>query len=357
MKILIVKTSSIGDVIHALPVLEYLRRRFPFAQIDWAVEKGCKELLEAHPLVDRILVLDSRAWRKSLAKRGTWREIGEFFGKLRREEYDLLIDLQGNSKSALVTFSAKAKEKVGFGWRALPEKPNWLVTTHRYLPPEGLSVRERNLQLVQQHVSDFSSVDFSVTTFKLTEEEKRRKEEILAQCRGARLMIAFGSKWKNKRLSEETLFPLIKKIEEEFHPAFLFIWASEEERRVANKLQACFPRDSQSVGDLSLNLWQSLMAEMQGVLAMDSAALHLCATTTTPSFSVFGPSSSEYYKPEGERHLAVQGVCPYERIFEKRCPILRTCQTGACIRNMRADELFKQFSPWWIRARREGSCC
>lgn len=348
MKILIVKTSSIGDVLHTFPVLAYLRRRFPSAEIDWAVEKESASLLRAHPKLDEIVVLDTRSWRKTLLAKKTRQEIGDFLRALRRKKYDLLIDLQGNSKSALVTCAARAKEKVGFAWRALSEKPNWFVTTRRYAPPVHLSVRERNLHLVQRHFGDFSKEEISSIHLRLSSEEVARKEKILSALQGAGLMICFGSKWKNKQLSEETLFLLLQKIEEKYKPALLFIWGNAAEKQRADHLQRSF-KNSHSIGGLTLNLWQALMAEMRGVLAVDSAALHLCATTNTPSFSIFGASSSRFYKPDGERHVAVQGACPYGQLFEKRCPILRTCATGACIRSLSANDLFAAFEQWWQR--------
>jgi heptosyltransferase-1 len=74
---------------------------------------------------------------------------------------------------------------------------------------------------------------------------------------------------------------------------------------------------------------------------MDSATLHLCGTTSTPSFSLFGPSSASIYKPLGEHHVAFQGSCPYGRTFVKRCPILRTCKTGACMKDLTAKRIFQ----------------
>jgi heptosyltransferase-1 len=82
---------------------------------------------------------------------------------------------------------------------------------------------------------------------------------------------------------------------------------------------------------------------MDCVIAMDSAALHLCGTTLTPSFSVFGPSAASIYKPLGSQHTHVQGFCPYKQEFIQRCPLLRTCKTGACIKNLQAEELFQHF--------------
>ncbi|MFI5334117.1 MAG: lipopolysaccharide heptosyltransferase I [Chlamydiales bacterium] len=347
MKILIVKTSSIGDVLHSFPVLSYLRRQFPEAQIDWAVEKESVSLLQAHPELNQVLVLDSRAWRMACFAKKTREEVRTFLRLLRKEEYDLLIDLQGNCKSALVTLLARAKEKVGFAWSSLPEKPNWFVTTHRYAPPKNLSVRMRNLYLVQQHLQDLAPFVPAEITLTISPEEAARMEEIVRKTQGAPLMVCFGSKWKNKQLNEETLFFLLKKIEEKFKPSFVFVWGNEKEKRLADRLKLSFPRDSQSVGDMGLNFWQALMRKMRGILAVDSAALHLCATTKTPSFSVFGASSAAYYKPEGSEHLAMQGACPYGQMFEKRCPILRTCATGACMRSQSADALFSAFAPWW----------
>ena len=97
------------------------------------------------------------------------------------------------------------------------------------------------------------------------------------------------------------------------------------------------------VDRLPLPTWQNLMDEVDLVIAVDSSALHLCGTTSTPSFSIFGPTSQRVFKPMGERHFAVQGSCPYGRTFEKQCPVLRSCPTGACIKELTVEELFEAF--------------
>lgn len=348
--ILIVKTSSIGDVIHTFPVLDYLRQRFPDARIDWVVEKSCADLLRAHPRLDHVQVVDTRVWRKALTSAKTRQEIAQFIKELRQTKYDLLIDLQGNSKSALITLFAKAQAKVGFDWKSVPEKPNLLVTTHKYFVPPHLSIRKRYLHLAQSHFHDVDESAILPVELKITDEEQDRLQKILQEpsiAKGMRLMVCFGSKWKNKRLKEETLVELLKQIKLSYHANFVFIWADAEEKRIADAFHAFFPGNSSSVGRLSLNLWQALMTKMQGVLAVDSAALHLCGTTATPSFSIFGPSAASLYKPEGSRHVAYQGSCPYGRTFIKRCALLRSCSTGACMRDLDPEELFQSFSSWW----------
>lgn len=346
MEILIVKTSAIGDVVQAFSTLNYLLKKFPHAKIDWVVEKSASALVLFHPQIRETLILDTKSWRKNLFGKTTHEEMRLFTKQLRSKRYDLLIDLQGNCKSALVALLARAKAKVGFSWKSLAEKPNYLATTHRYFPPDHLSSRAKNLFLAQSFFNDFSTLVPTTLDLKISPEEQSRLKAILSTLSTPRLMVCAGSKWKNKQLGEETLLALLKMIYGKFVPTFLFIWSNEDEKKSADRLAAHFP-GSITLGDLSLNLWQALMARVEGVLAVDSSALHLCGTTKTPSFSIFGPSSSSFYKPEGKRHVAVQGSCPYGKTFHKRCPILRTCTTGACIRALKAEDLFEQFKRWW----------
>lgn len=107
MRILLVKTSSLGDVIHNLPVASDIRKRMPHARIDWVVEEGFVELPRLHPGVNRVIPVAIRRWRKSLLSTDTWREIREFRQALQAVSYDLILDSQGLLKSALIAHSAR----------------------------------------------------------------------------------------------------------------------------------------------------------------------------------------------------------------------------------------------------------
>ncbi len=342
--ILIIKTSAIGDVIQSFPVLEYLRQKFPHARIDWAVEQGIAPLLKAHPYIDHVIEIGFKRWRRAPFSGQTWKEMSAMKKDLRSTDYDLAIDLQGNTKSAFITASARAKTKLGFGWDSVREKANLLVTNKRYSVPAHLNVRLKYLQLVQEYFNDTQEFKTEGIHLQITLSERERLQSLCNES--PQLMVCFGSKWPNKRLDPVALTAFLRKIAYEYGFSFLFIFADEEERQIAEELAAIFGEKGKSVGNLSLPLWQALMWEMDGVIAVDSAALHLCGTTQTPSFSVFGPSMASFYKPIEERHQAVQGVCPYGRTFVSRCPILRTCATGACIRALKADELFAAFQQW-----------
>ncbi|UCV28248.1 lipopolysaccharide heptosyltransferase I [Ferribacterium limneticum] len=106
MRILIVKTSSLGDVIHNLPVLSDIRRHFPDAEIDWCVEESFSAIPRLHPGVGTIIPVAIRRWRKNLLKAATWREIAEFRRLLQVCAYDAVVDTQGLLKSALIASQA-----------------------------------------------------------------------------------------------------------------------------------------------------------------------------------------------------------------------------------------------------------
>ena len=104
MRILLVKTSSLGDVIHNLPVASDLRCQFPEASIDWCVEESFADIPRLHPGVGTVVPVAIRRWRKTLLRASTWQEIGEFRNRLGRAAYDAVLDTQGLIKSGLITF-------------------------------------------------------------------------------------------------------------------------------------------------------------------------------------------------------------------------------------------------------------
>jgi len=337
VKFLVVKTSSLGDIIQTFPVVEYLKKKFPAASIDWVVEQEYIGLVGAHPLIRQAIPFGIRAWRK---KRMSFTEMAVSLGRLRQEKYDVLFDLQGNTKSSLITACARAHKKVGLGWKSVTEFPNFFVTNHHVEVNPSSQIQEKYLYVVQHYFNDKEPFLPEGVALKLTPEEETELQQ-LGTIDRPKYMVACNSFWVNKRLPEEVLRELL---EDESEPYYFFIWGSLEEKQVAERLKSHFLDRSETIGNLTLPLWQALMRKMDLVIATDSAALALCGTTQTPSRSFFGPSKASVYKPLGDHHVAWQGACPYGKTFEVRCPILRTCKTGACLRSVSADQLKKEKS-------------
>lgn len=346
VSILIVRTSAIGDVIQTLPVLQYLQKRFPDAKIDWVVEEGIGSFLRQIECVSlhRVIEIQTRQWGMALFSLKTYQQIRAFYRTLRSVKYDIIFDLQGNAKSALITRCAFGKGKVGFGRQSVREKINLFATTTQIEMPLEINIRLKYLGLVQKYFEDKEAFDLKGYTFCIPPEEKKRLEPL-----SSRLMIAVGSRWKNKTLSEGGLISFLQKIAESTDVSFLFVFGNETEKALANRLIAHFPNRAIVVGDLSLAAWQTLMCSVDGVVAVDSAALHLVGTTKTPSFSIFGPTQASIFKPLEEHHHTIQGQCPYGRSFIKQCPVLRTCPTGACIQEISIDAVFGAFQKWYTQ--------
>ncbi|MBA3722958.1 MAG: lipopolysaccharide heptosyltransferase I [Parachlamydiaceae bacterium] len=349
MKILIVKTSSLGDIIHAFPLLEQLRNQYPEATIDWVVEDPFAQLVQAHPAVNNVLRVKTKKWRKSFFKKETREEIRAFIRLLRSNKYDLLYDLQGNIKSGLITGAAISSQKIGFAKETVPELPNMLFTTRRYNPPKGHNIREDYLFLAHNQISGPFQGGEGVQ-LKISKDDEVKIQTLLGHpklSKGKKILVCSGSNWTNKQLSKECLGAFLKKISQANEVSYLFAWGSPEEQKIANGLAESFPESSIVIDKLGLPALQNLMSRLDLVIAMDSLPLHLAGTTPTPTYSVFGASLSEKYKPLGQRHGSFQGACPYGQKFEKRCTILRTCSTGSCVKDIQPDMLYNHFAQWW----------
>ena len=235
--------------------------------------------------------------------------------------------------------STKALAKVGFGLRRSPEWPNVLATTHRFNPPPGQNIREDYLYAVQRYFNEESITIHEEVVLKISPAEEEKLKALLQNSSHPyQVLVCPGAAWTNKQASFESLKILLKALEKKYQAHFLFTWGTVEEEKLSTRLfvEVAY---GQLVDKLSLPLLQNLMRHVNLVVAMDSLPLHLCGTTPTPTLSFFGPSSASKYRPQGERHQSFEGTCPYGMRFEKRCPHLRTCPTGNCIKEISLESI------------------
>jgi heptosyltransferase-1 len=146
-RILLVRTSSLGDVVHTLPVLAALRRRLPAATLGWVVEEAFAPVLTGHPDLDRLIVVRLRHWsRRPLAPR-TLREVAGFLAALRRFAPQVVLDLMGNHKAAVIALLSLAGRRIGHAraWRREPSSAVWLSET---VPARGTHAVDRALSLL-----------------------------------------------------------------------------------------------------------------------------------------------------------------------------------------------------------------
>ena len=346
-RFLIVKTSALGDIVQTFPVVQYLKYRFPDALIDWVVEERNASLVTAHPEINETIQINAKKWKSNWWKICTYKELWKSIQALRRTEYTAVFDLQGNVKSAFVMLFCKTSKKVGFGWKTAPERISCAVTNIRANPPKGQNIRRDYLFVTQSYFKDFSVSFSEEVSLKLDAHEEKIVKEWQQLLPKNSWMVCPGSSWINKQMTEKSFLQFLENVHAQYKPFFVFVAGSEKEQKFAEILSLKFPNSSLIASQLSLPVLQHIMDAMQLVLAVDALPLHLAGTTQTPTFSFFGPSVSFKYRPLGDRHFSYQGECPYNETFEKRCKYLRSCKSGACLRDLSSGALFSSFSNWW----------
>jgi heptosyltransferase I len=147
MRILLVKTSSLGDVVHNLPVVADIRNHFPDAQIDWIAEENFAAIPRLHPDVNRVFPVAMRRWRKHLSSGAVWQQWRVFKQSLQAQDYDFVIDTQGLLKSSLIARSARGL-RCGFDWHSAREPLASFAYQRKFTVAKNLHAVERNRQLV-----------------------------------------------------------------------------------------------------------------------------------------------------------------------------------------------------------------
>lgn len=339
-RILIVKTSALGDVTLALGILPHLKTLAPDAKIDWACEATIAPLVRRHPLIHRVIEVDTKRWRRSFLSHR--KEIKKSLLELRNERYDLIFDLQGNIKSGIITLLSKGQLKVGFGKKRIAEWPS-LLATHRRFNPKPISALSDLLAIVYASFGKErpkTPPKAPALSFELDPAEKALIESLNSENA---LIVCPQSIWANKRFKRKTLSQFLRLIAEHYSCRFLISWKTPIEQINGEKTAKEIGSAAALLPELSAPALSAVMGRSLGVISVDSFPLHLAGLSGVPTFSVFGPSLGTYYKPAGPQHAHFQGTCPYDIAFDKRCPILRSCQTGSCMKQIDAMELFSAF--------------
>src|SRR5258705_13600149 len=148
MRILIVKLSSIGDIVHTLPALAALRDAMPRAEISWVVERASAEILRDNPILDRLIEVDTKALRRGLMSGETLRAPRQQLRRVRASAFDIALDFQGLLKSASIARLSGARRVFGYSREGLREPASRLLLSKKVYVPKRTHVISRALQLV-----------------------------------------------------------------------------------------------------------------------------------------------------------------------------------------------------------------
>jgi lipopolysaccharide heptosyltransferase I len=339
MRVLIVKMSALGDIIHALPVLSFLHQVSPGIEVDWAVEEQFREILEGNPLISRLHQVRTRRWRKAPLAVATRREIGEIRTTLRARNYDLVFDIQGNIKSGLVDWMSGGTTVIGFSADLLQEKANLLFTTRQIPSRRGdHHVTDQYLRVVSVPFGrDFKGMVLTTDIHTLPEDDTPAEALLATIADGLVFLLHCGTTWETKFWYDEGWVSLGKSLLALYPDSTLLLsWGNEKERDTVTALADAIGRGARVLGHYPLKGFTALLKRVDLVIGGDTGPVHIAAAVGTPTVSLYRASDGKRSGPRGGHDIIVQAPLPCTACFRTHCD-----KDAECRRSITVDMVLK----------------
>jgi len=303
MRVLIIKMSSLGDIIHTLPALTEAKKAVPDISFDWVVEEPFSEIPLWHPAVKNIIPIALRRFRKQGWHRVDRKELTQFIKKLRSEKYDLIIDAQGLLKSAALIWLARGKKRSGFSWKSARESMASLFYPNQAVVPWGQHAVHRTRALFAKalgYSSATESVDYGIEVTRLPDFSLDTPYYVFLH----------GTTWNTKHWPE-VYWVQLAKIVTDAGFAIQLLWGNDLEKIRAEKIAAGLDKAFVMQRKLTLAEAAGVLAQAKGIVTVDTGLGHLAAALGVPSVGLFGPTNPNHSGMLGQRqiHLASKFGC------------------------------------------------
>ncbi|MCL4500504.1 MAG: lipopolysaccharide heptosyltransferase I [Deltaproteobacteria bacterium] len=311
--ILIVKLSSFGDVLHALPTLEALRTTFPTAYLTWLVEAAYAPLLQDHPAGVEVLPAP-RLKPGSIIQGGNPRLLARLIHRLRSSQFDLVIDLQGLLKSAIWVGLAKSRRKLGYD---RTREGSYRVLTERLAPYD----REAHAVLRYLNLAHYLGAPVTPPRFRLALGAGLDISHLLpAETRSRLVVLHPGARWPSKLWPTVAWAQLGDWLSRE-HGFRVVITGSAADKNLAADIKNQMRQPPLLLaGRTTLPELAAVLRQARFMVTTDTGAMHLAAALETPVVAVFGPTAPWRTGPFGEGHQVVRQDLACSPCFQRRCP-------------------------------------
>ncbi len=308
----IIKPSSLGDVVHAMPILSALRSIWPSAHLTWVVNAPFRELLQGHRDLDELIVYDRRG--KGIDRSGIG-GMAQLLGRLRRGRYDLTIDLQGLLRSAIMTAATGAPVRVGMA--DAREGARWFYTDHVDAPRLGLHAVERVLRVAAALGAEVAEPIFNPP---ISEDDRAWASEVLAEVPRPRVILNLGARWLTKRWPPEHFAEIGRRILAKFGGGLIAVGASEDRALVDALARHAAPATILDLcGQTRLPQLAALGLGADLLISNDTGPLHLAAAAGARVTGIYTCTSPKLTGPFGPLVTTVQSCVWCAPSYRKNC--------------------------------------
>lgn len=299
-RVLIIKLASMGDLVHLLPALTDAKKADPSILFDWVVDRSFAEVASWHPAIHTTFLTNHRKWRASLFKKKTWLEFSALIQQINQNSYDIIIDAQGNIKTALLSLLIKGK-KAGFDGSSIPEWGSQFFYDKKVSSSKKLHAITRLRQLFAK-VLDYplpsTPPDYQIDTKKLPPPSTLLSSSYL-------FFVPIAS-FPSKLWPEESWTELVKQ-SRVFNCPIVIPWGNEKERLRALKLAEL---DNVLVlPKLSLSEIGYLLLHAKAVVSMDTGLSHIAAALDIPTITLYGPTDPNLTGTMGRNQIHLTAPC------------------------------------------------
>lgn len=326
-RILLIRLSSIGDVLFASPVAEKLRQRFPKAHITWVVETKSKDVIVGNPFVDEVLVWNRKSWNKNARQEKKYLQLinlnYKFSQSIRALKPDLVINMQDDFRSAVLTHISGAKYRIcPANFRKTNKcSANILVDNTavkhsmlKYvslLSPLGIDIKDTHMTM------PFTTEDIAYADDLLIEQDLQSKQFVILNPAASSEKKIWPSKY---------YAALADLLIEKCNTPVVFLGAEPDRALVAEIISQMNHKAYDFSGKTTLNQLGALVQKAKLFISGDTGPLHIAAAVRTPTVSLFGHTNPEKYAPLGDSNIVLTGKTMHDikpsKVFQAACTFL-----------------------------------
>ncbi|HNZ66043.1 MAG TPA: lipopolysaccharide heptosyltransferase I [Planctomycetota bacterium] len=304
-KILIVKLSSLGDIVHTLPMVLNLKKAYPESEIHWLVTRSFANILKNVRQIDKTHFFERDRWRGMKNTISNLSEICALLKTLKQENYDIVIDYQGLFRSGLATFATRAPRRIGF---QNAREFAYLAYNERVLP-KSIHAIDKNAELTTKVTNQPCIIQFPEII-----NLKNKAKSLKITDNKNYIALLPGARWDSKRWPIENFLALTQLLPNE---NFLLLGSKSEQ-----PLEEYFSAQQNTtslIGKTSLSELAAILQQTKIAICNDSGPMHLAVAVNTPVIALFGPTDSKKTGPYGDQNFVLQANVPCHPCRNKVC--------------------------------------